>query len=177
MSFNPDEMPTELTRDEISALSPDAATATLAAMQKQYVASQAIDKTSPDGIRTMTPAEASAWLADRRPTGADDKPIPAPPYGGIESSHAKLARQSEEVIKHLEGQHFPERGTPVGDDLWNLLDGKTPIEPGLEQKVEAKLKQFYADQAWCTRLMQGDPLTMREWHLATALLTACRIPR
>lgn len=164
-----------LTHDEISKMSPDVATAILAAMQAKHAAT--VDKSTPDGIRSMTPAEAAAALAERRPKDAEGKSISEAPFSGIESSEVLNARRAEVAITQLEEMHFPARGTPVGDDLWDRIDGKTPIEPGLQQKVEMKLKQFHADQAWVKRLMEGDPSTMREWHTACALLTACKIHR
>jgi len=108
---------------------------------------------------------------------SDRKPIPAPPIVSIRSSHEIFAEQAEEAIRDLETKHFPARGTPVGDDLWDKIEGRSPIEPGLQEAVERKLKQFHSDKAWVKRLMDGDPETTRQWQIACGLLTACTIPR
>ena len=167
--------PIDLSDEAVGRMSPDDARATLAEMQRRH--DLTLDRKSPDAILKMTPAEATAALEAMRPVGADGKPIPEVPFSGIISSVEADARRAQEAITSLEEAHFPPRGSPVGEDLWAMLNGQTPIEPGLQQKVEAKLRQFHADKNWCRLLMEGDPATMRAWHTATALLTACQIHR
>jgi hypothetical protein len=170
----------ELTDENIQRMSPEVATATLAAMKKRHDAENPPHK-SADGWLKMTPAEATAKLDElemaRRPLGADGKPIPAAPINPIISSHELQARQIGEALNDLEVNGFPARGTPVGDDLHAMLDGRSPVTPEVERAVRAKHAQCLADRAWGQRLLQGEQTATREWHTMTAILAAVEVQR
>ena len=171
----------ELTSENIHRMSPELARETLAKMQAKYTAENPVDKNTRDGWLTVTPAEATAKLAEmdlaRRPLGADGKPIPEVPFNPIISSHELKARNIGEALTDLEAHGFPARGTPVGDDLHNMMEGRTPVTPEIEKAVMAKHKQCLADRAWGQRLLEGDQATTREWHIMTAILTAVEVQR
>jgi hypothetical protein len=111
-----------------------------------------------------------------QPLGADDKPIPLPD-AGIVSSVEMDRRRGLEGVAHLEAMGFPERGTPVGDDLHNLIEGRSPVTPELQKQAENKLASFERDAEWRRRFYAGDARTVREFHLATGIIAAGKIQR
>jgi hypothetical protein len=164
----------------IRDMSPEDAKAALAEMQRGWDRNKPVlDKLSPDGIRDMLPEQATAALAEMagRPLDALGKPIPLPPPSGIISSYELEARRTEEMIGDLEARDFPARGTPVGDDLWNMIEGRTPVTPELQKATEAKLKSMQADQEWRKKLLAGDEEAQRQFHIATAIITAGKMQR
>lgn len=166
----------DLSRENISRMSPDMARDTLAAMQRQWAAENPIDFAEQGAFLRLTPEQATAKLEAMRPQGPDGKPIPPAPIS-IMSSEQLNARRAEEAITDFEANHFPARTTDIGADIWNLMDGKSPVTADVLKAAETKLAQFVKDHAWGKRLMEGDPATTREFHLATAIVTAGRIQR
>jgi hypothetical protein len=163
----------------IRDMSPAAATAALAEMQKAYeINKPVVDKLSPDGIRTMSPEQATAALAELsgRPLDALGKPIPLPPREVISSAELQ-ERRNAEFFNDLENRNFPARGTPVGDDLWNMMEGRTPVTPELQKATEAKLKSMQADPEWRNKLLAGDQEAERQFHIATTIITAGKMQR
>jgi hypothetical protein len=167
----------ELTDESIHRMSPDMARDTLAAMQARYTAENPVDKNTRDGRLTMTPAEATAKLAEMdlaaRPTDADGKP----PFNPIVSSHELLARNVAEIFIDLENRGFPARGTPIGDELHDFMEGRKPVTPEIEKAVRAKHKQCIADREWGKRLMEGEQRASHEWHIMTAIIAAAETQR
>ena len=155
-------------------MSPADATRALAAMQKAYeVNKPVLDKSDLNSIRGMSKDEAGALLAEMsgRPLDAFGKPIPKP-VSGIISSVELDARRAEEMISNLEAHNFPARGTPVGDDLHNMLDGRTPVTPELQKAAEAKLASMTADSEWRRKYFAGDQEAQRQCYVANAIITA-----
>jgi hypothetical protein len=163
----------------IRDMSPEDAAAALAEMQRAFVRNKPVlDKFDPNSIRGMSKDEAGALLAEMsgRPLDAFGKPIPKPD-SGIISSVELDARRAEEMIGDLEARNFPARGTPVGDDLHNMLDGRSPVTPELQKATEAKLKSMQADPEWRKKLLAGDEEAQRQFHIATAIITAGKMQR
>jgi len=66
---------------------------------------------------------------------------------------------------------FPDLSTPAGADLAEVLRGK-PISPELHAAVKAKLDSMITDREWGKRFDAKDQTAMREFQLATTLLSA-----
>jgi hypothetical protein len=66
---------------------------------------------------------------------------------------------------------FPDLQTPAGKDLAEILQGKS-ITPELRTAVKAKLDSMIADREWGKRLEAKDQTALREFQIATVLLTA-----
>lgn len=164
---------------QVRNMSPADATAALAAMQKAYEVNKPVaDKLSPDDIRAMSPQQATAALAEmsKRPLDILGKPIPLPPREIISSAELQ-ERRNAEFFNDLENRNFPARGTPVGDDLWNMMEGRSPVTPELQKATEAKLKSMQADPAWRAKFMAGDQEAARQFHIATTIITAGKMQR
>lgn len=160
-------------------MSPADASRALAAMQKAYeVNKPVLDKFDPNSIRGLSKDEAGALLAEMsgRPLDAFGKPIPKPETGIISSDELD-ARRAEELITDLEARNFPQRGTPVGDDLHNMLDGRTPVTPELQKATEAKLAAMQKDSEWRQKYFAGDQEAERQFHIATTIITAAKMQR
>jgi hypothetical protein len=67
---------------------------------------------------------------------------------------------------------FPDLSTPAGAELAEILQGKKQISPELRTAVKAKLDSMIADREWGKRFEAKDQRAMREFQLATTLLTA-----
>jgi hypothetical protein len=67
---------------------------------------------------------------------------------------------------------FPDLSTPAGAELAEILQGKKHITPELKGAVKAKLDSMIADAGWRTRFDAKDQTALREFQLATTLLTA-----
>lgn len=65
---------------------------------------------------------------------------------------------------------FPDLSTPAGADLAEVLRGK-PITPELHGAVQAKLDSMIADAGWRARFDAKDQVALREFQLATTLLS------
>jgi hypothetical protein len=164
---------------QVRNMSPADATAALAAMQKAYEVNKPVaDKLSSDDIRAMSPQQATAALAEmsKRPLDILGKPIPLPPREIISSAELQ-ERRNAEFFNDLENRNFPARGTPVGDDLWNMMEGRSPVTPELQKATEAKLKSMQADLEWRNKLLAGDQEAERQFHIATAIITAGKMQR
>jgi hypothetical protein len=164
---------------QVRNMSPADATAALAAMQKAYeINKPVLDKSDLNSIRSLSKDEAGALLAEMsgRPLDAFGKPIPRPDSGIISSVELE-ARRTEEMISNLEAHNFPARGTPVGDDLWNMMEGRTPVTPELQKAAEAKLASMTADSEWRRKFSAGDQEAQRECYVANAIITAGKIQR
>src|ERR1035437_1582981 len=160
-------------------MSPADASRALATMQKAYeVNKPVLDKFDPNSIRGMSKDEAGALLAEMsgRPLDAFGKPIPLPPREVISSAELQ-ERRNAELFNDLENRNFPARGTPVGDDLWNMMKGRSPVSPELQKATEAKLKSMQADPEWRKKLLAGDQEAERQFHIATTIITAGKMQR
>ena len=160
-------------------MSPADASRALATMQKAYeVNKPVLDKFDPNSIRGMSKDEAGALLAEMsgRPLDAFGKPIPLPPREVISSAELQ-ERRNAEFFNDLENRNFPARGTPVGDDLWDMMEGRSPVSPELQKATSAKLKSMQNDPAWRAKFMAGDQEAARQFHIATAIITAGQIQR
>jgi hypothetical protein len=67
---------------------------------------------------------------------------------------------------------FPDLSTPAGAELAQILKGEKTITPELHRMVQAKLDSMIADREWGKRFEAKDQTAMREFQLATTLLTA-----
>jgi hypothetical protein len=67
---------------------------------------------------------------------------------------------------------FPELSTPAGAELAQILKGEKTITPDLHRAVQAKLDSMIADAGWRSRFDAKDQTALREFQLATTLLTA-----
>jgi hypothetical protein len=160
-------------------MSPADASRALATMQKAYeVNKPVLDKFDPNSIRGMSKDEAGALLAEMsgRPLDAFGKPIPLPPREVISSAELQ-ERRNAEFFNDLENRNFPARGTPVGNDLWNMMKGRSPVSPELQKATEAKLKSMQADPEWRKKLLAGDQEAERQFHIATTIITAGKMQR
>jgi hypothetical protein len=67
---------------------------------------------------------------------------------------------------------FPDLSTPVGAELAQILKGEKQITPDLHRAVKSKLDSMIADSDWRARFDAKDQRALREFQLATTLLTA-----
>ncbi len=67
---------------------------------------------------------------------------------------------------------FPDLSTPAGAELAQILKGEKTITPDLHSAVRKKLSEMENDAAWRARFDAKDQVALRDWHLATVLLTA-----
>jgi hypothetical protein len=67
---------------------------------------------------------------------------------------------------------FPDLKTPAGAELAEILMGAKTITPELHSAVQAKLDSMISDREWGKRFEAKDQTAMREFQLATTLLTA-----
>lgn len=67
---------------------------------------------------------------------------------------------------------FPELSTPAGADLAQILKNEKTISPELHRAVQEKLNSMIADAGWRDRFDAKDQVALREFQLATVLLTA-----
>ena len=119
---------------------------------------------------------ASAGLPEpNRPTDAEGNPI-ALPIGNIFLTPEQAEkRNTAETKDYLETVGFPARGTAAGDDLWNMIEGRSPVSAELQAEAERKLATFQRDADWRRRLFEGDARATREYHLATGIIAAGKI--
>jgi hypothetical protein len=66
---------------------------------------------------------------------------------------------------------FPDLSTPAGADLAQILKGEKTITPDLHRAVQAKLDSMIADAGWRSRFDAKDQTALREFQLATTLLS------
>jgi hypothetical protein len=171
----------QLTMAEIDAMTPAQARAMTEALQAKHaarvVAEATAAKTATDAAAgAKTDTEASPKEEPLRPTDADGKAI-ALPDPGILSSVALDQRRYAEAKDHLEATGFPERGTPVGDDLWGMIEGRLPVSPELQKAAQRKLSEFENDAEFRRKLFAGDPTARALWYNATAHIAAGKIQR
>lgn len=67
---------------------------------------------------------------------------------------------------------FPDLATSAGADLAQILKGEKTISPELHRAVQDKLDLMIADAGWRDRFDAKDQTALREFQLATVLLTA-----
>jgi hypothetical protein len=154
------------------------------------------DTTEPENISTMTKERAgeildqmkksydageraiSAGLPEpNRPTDSEGNPIAAP-IGQIFLTPAEAEKRNvAETRDYLEAHNFPVRGTAAGDDLWNMIEGRSPVSAELQAEAERKLASFQHSADWRRRLLEGDARAVREFHLATGIIAAGKIQR
>ena len=88
------------------------------------------------------------------------------------TSAANNAKMVNEFLAGPLPTGFPDLSTPAGAELAQILKGEKQITPDLHRAVQDKLDSMIADEGWRTRFDAKDQLALREWHLATVLLTA-----
>ena len=154
---------TDKTPEDLSTVTPERAGELLAQLKKDFDASE---------------RAASAGLPEpNRPTHADGNPI-ASPVGQIFLTPDEAEKRNlTETQSYLEANGFPARGTPAGDDLWNMVEGRSPVSPELQAEAERKLATFQRDADWRRRLFDGDARATREYHLATGIVRTGKIQR
>ena len=156
---------TDDTQEDISGMTSDRAGELLAQMTKEFHAAQAALKAG------LTPSEPP------RPMDANGNLIPQPAADLFVTPEQRAAQQLAETKDHLERNGAPMRGTPVGDDLWNLIEGRSPVSPELQVEAERKLASLMKDADWGRRLLDGEARATREYHLATGIIAAGKIQR
>jgi hypothetical protein len=152
-------------QENISSMSAERAGEMLARMTKEWHAAEAARAAG------LTPSEPP------RPTDADGNPIPQPASDLFVSPEERDASRWAEARDHLEANGFPMRDTPVGDDLWNMIEGRSPVSPELQAQAEKKLASFLNDADWRARLERKEERAVREFHLATGIIAAGKIQR
>src|SRR5262245_22409076 len=146
--------------ENISQMSSERAGELLAQMTKEWHAAEAARKAG------LTPYEPP------RPTDADGNPIPLPTADIFTTPEQRDARRLDETKDYLEANGFPMRDTPVGDDLWNMIEGRSPVSPELQAQAEKKLASFLNDADWRQRLERKEETAMRQFHLASTIIAA-----
>ena len=144
--------------EDISTMTKDRAGEVLAAMEKRYNA-------------------AAAKNEPVRPTDADGNPIALPEGNIFLSPEERETRNVAETKDYLEANGFPPRGTPVGDDLWDKIEGRSPVSAELQAQVEKKLASLNNDEEWRKKVLKGDARALRELHTAAGLIAAGKIQR
>ncbi len=145
-------------RENISTMTRERAGEVLDAMAKQYNA--AVAKNEPV-----------------RPTDADGNPIALPEGNIFLSPEEAEKRNTAETKAYLEANGFPPRGTPVGDDLCDKIEGRSPVSAELQAEVEKKLASLNKDDEWRKKVLSGDARAVHEFHTATGLIAAGKIQR
>jgi hypothetical protein len=88
------------------------------------------------------------------------------------TSKANDAKMTADFLAGPLPAGFPDLGTPVGAELAQILKGEKTISPELHQAVKHKLDGMIASADWRARFDGKDETALREFQLATVLLTA-----
>lgn len=144
--------------EDISTMSKERAGEVLATMTKNYNAAAAKN-------------EPVRW------TDPEGNAIPLPEGNIFLTPEETERRNTAETKDYLETAGFPPRGSAAGDDLWNMIEGRTPVSAVLQSEAERKLASFQRDGDWRRRLLDGEARAVREFHLATGIIAAGRIQR
>jgi hypothetical protein len=88
------------------------------------------------------------------------------------TSKANDAKMTADFLAGPLPAGFPDLGTPVGAELAQILKGEKTISPELHRAVKNKLDSMIASADWRARFDAKDETALRDWHLATVLLTA-----
>src|SRR5262249_33606551 len=142
-------------------MTPERATEILNQMGKEYRAAEAARK---------------AGIEPPRPTDVNGAPIPEP-TGLFLSPEERDAQRLNETKDYLERNGFPMRDTEVGQDMWNMIEGRSPVSSELQAEVERKLASLMHDQDWRRRFLEREARATREYHLATGIIAAGKIQR
>lgn len=149
---------TPKTPEDISTMTRERAGEVLAQMTKQYSTAAAKDEPV-------------------RPTDAEGNAISLPEGNIFLSPEEREKRNVAETKDYLEANGFPPRGTPVGDDLWDKIEERSPVSAELQAQVEKKLASLNKDEEWRKKVLKGDARAVHEFHTATGLIAAGKIQR
>ena len=150
---------------DVFTMTPEQATARLAELTAAYRAAPPSATPDPDAA-----AAVSSVKEPTRPTDADGKPI-APPVALL-TPEQRDAQRMAETQAWLEERGSPMRGTPLGDDLWDRIEGRAPVTAETQRAVERKLASLHNDAEWRRKFFAGDARAVEQWHIATGLIAA-----
>jgi hypothetical protein len=102
---------------------------------------------------------------------------PAPPAAGtveamsLETSRTNDAKMLTDYLASAGENGFPDLGSVAGKDMVEMLNGK-PVSQEIHNAVKAKLDAMMKDKDWVTRFENREQRALREFQIATVVLTA-----
>lgn len=101
---------------------------------------------------------------------------PAPAAGtaeamALETSRTNDARMLNAYLATAGKNGFPELTSAAGKDMVEMLNGK-PVSQEIHDAVKTKLDAMLKDKDWVTRFENREQRAMREFQIATVILTA-----
>jgi hypothetical protein len=134
-------------------------------MSKEYHAAETASKA---GLQVNEP---------NRPTDANGDPIPSPAGQIFLTPEEREARRLAEAKDFFEANGLPERGTEIGDKIWDYFEGRKPVTPEFQAQVERRLASFLRDEDWVKRFNMREENAVRQFQTATAIIAAGKIQR
>lgn len=89
----------------------------------------------------------------------------------LELSRANDARMLNDYLATAGENGFPELTSAAGKDMVEMLNGK-PVSQEIHNAVKAKLDSMLKDEDWVRRFENREQRAMREFQIATVVLSA-----
>jgi hypothetical protein len=89
----------------------------------------------------------------------------------LETSRTNDAKMLNDYLAAAGENGFPELTSVVGKDMVEMLNGK-PVSQEIHDAVKVKLDSMLKDKDWVTRFENREQRAMREFQMATVVLTA-----
>jgi hypothetical protein len=101
---------------------------------------------------------------------------PAPAAGtteamALETSRTNDTKMLNDYLATAGENGFPELTSAAGKDMVEMLNGK-PVSQEIHDAVKTKLDAMLKDKDWVTRFENREQRAMREFQIATVILTA-----
>jgi hypothetical protein len=102
---------------------------------------------------------------------------PGPPAAGtaealaLETSRTNDAKMLNDYLATAGENGFPELTSAAGKDMVEMLNGK-PVSQEIHTAVKAKLDSMLKDKDWVTRFENREQRAMREFSIATVILSS-----
>jgi hypothetical protein len=89
----------------------------------------------------------------------------------LETSRTNDAKMLNDYLATAGENGFPELTSAAGKDMVEMLNGK-PVSQEIHNAVKAKFDAMLKDKDWVTRFENREQRAMREFQIATVVLTA-----
>lgn len=89
----------------------------------------------------------------------------------LETTRSNDAKMLNDYLASAGKNGFPDLTSPAGKDMVEMLNGK-PVSQEIHTAVKAKLDAMFKDKEWVTRFDNREQRAMREFQIATVVLTA-----
>jgi hypothetical protein len=89
----------------------------------------------------------------------------------LDTTRANDAKMLNDYLATAGENGFPELTSAAGKDMVEMLNGK-PVSQQIHDAVKAKLDSMLKDKDWVTRFENREQRAMREFQIATVILTA-----